>query len=108
MSDVAPLPTEPRILTTTVGSYPVPDWLARLGASAVISVGAGAGDPGCPVFEIAERPARHGTVDIMNLLIDALSGRWLVWVWKIPTATKLRFPMPRAKSCACSWIARSG
>ena len=24
------LPTKPRILTTTVGSYPVPDWLAAL------------------------------------------------------------------------------
>ena len=24
------LPSKPRILTTTVGSYPVPDWLAAL------------------------------------------------------------------------------
>jgi 5-methyltetrahydropteroyltriglutamate--homocysteine methyltransferase len=28
--DKQPLPTEPTILTTTVGSYPVPDWLASL------------------------------------------------------------------------------
>ena len=26
----SPIPTEPRILTTTVGSYPVPDWLSAL------------------------------------------------------------------------------
>ena len=27
---MASLPSKPRILTTTVGSYPVPDWLAAL------------------------------------------------------------------------------
>ena len=26
----SPIPSEPRILTTTVGSYPVPDWLSAL------------------------------------------------------------------------------
>ena len=26
----SPIPTEPKILTTTVGSYPVPDWLSAL------------------------------------------------------------------------------
>jgi 5-methyltetrahydropteroyltriglutamate--homocysteine methyltransferase len=28
--NVHPLPSQPRILTTTVGSYPIPDWLAAL------------------------------------------------------------------------------
>ncbi|MEO1843960.1 MAG: cobalamin-independent methionine synthase II family protein [Akkermansiaceae bacterium] len=30
MNTTAPIPSEPRILTTTVGSYPVPDWLSAL------------------------------------------------------------------------------
>ena len=30
MDSVAPLPSDPAILTTTVGSYPVPDWLSAL------------------------------------------------------------------------------
>ena len=30
MNTITPIPTQPRILTTTVGSYPVPDWLSAL------------------------------------------------------------------------------
>ena len=30
MSPAIPIPDAPRILTTTVGSYPVPDWLSAL------------------------------------------------------------------------------
>ena len=30
MNTIHPLPDGPRILTTTVGSYPVPDWLTAL------------------------------------------------------------------------------
>ena len=30
MNTITPLPEKPEILTTTVGSYPVPDWLSAL------------------------------------------------------------------------------
>lgn len=57
--------------------------LARQGVAAVIAVGPGV-EPeavSCPVFQIAERPAGHGPAEQLNLLTDALAGRWVVWLW---------------------------
>ncbi|MEM1297766.1 MAG: hypothetical protein AAGH68_00705 [Pseudomonadota bacterium] len=58
-------------------------WLAARGASAVIDLGAGvdAAEVDCPVVTIEERPAERGLADQMNLLIDALDGRWVTWLW---------------------------
>lgn len=58
-------------------------WLQGKGARAVIDVGAGvdAAEVDCPVITIEERPAERGLADQMNLLIDALDGRWVTWLW---------------------------
>jgi 5-methyltetrahydropteroyltriglutamate--homocysteine methyltransferase len=53
---VHPLPTSPRILTTTVGSYPVPDWLPALPSELAVV------DATRVIFDIQ----RHAGIDLLT------------------------------------------
>ena len=59
------------------------NWMAGLGASVVIALGEGVDVDAvsCPVIRIAEPPKERGVADQLNLLIDALDGRWITWAW---------------------------
>lgn len=57
--------------------------LAGQGAGAIIVLGEPGelGTFGCPVLRITDRPAEPGLHAQLNLLIDALNGRWVLWLW---------------------------
>lgn len=73
--------------------------LARQGVRVVIALGPGVASDkvDCEVFEIAERPTARSAPDQMNLLIDALAGRWIVWLWN---AEFLVFPFCETRRLA--------
>ena len=58
-------------------------WLVEKGAGAIIQLGEGisSADVECPLVTISERPSDKGLAAQLNLLIDALDGRWVVWLW---------------------------
>ena len=57
--------------------------LAAQGASAIVAVGTpnGLTDAGCAVFPIAETPHPKSLPEMMQSLLTALSGQWVVWLW---------------------------
>ena len=57
--------------------------LEAQGASVILAIGqvTGMEDVSIPVIQIAERPTQRGAWGMLNALIDALSDRWLLWLW---------------------------
>lgn len=56
--------------------------LVRQGASAIVAVG-GSGDLGVdvPVIHVGALPDQRGLSDLMNTVLGALRGRWVLWLW---------------------------
>ena len=60
--------------------------LQRQGACAILALGseeetAGLPELSIPVVRIAERPTQRSGWTLLNALIDALSERWVLWLW---------------------------
>lgn len=59
--------------------------LAAQGAAAIIAIGAGTAalpqDLSCPVIILDLDPTESQTHTALNDLFDALSGRWVLWLW---------------------------
>ena len=57
--------------------------LAAQGAGVIIAIGDAPDlrDLGIPVVRIAEVPPQSRAWSLLNLLIDAFSGRWILWQW---------------------------
>ncbi len=56
----------------------------RQGTSAIIALGRAAaalGDQGVPLIRIAEEPGDRNIPDLIPALMDALDGRWVLWLW---------------------------
>lgn len=57
--------------------------MARQGVSALIAIGnpGDLGDPGCPVHTVSQPVSDVDAHRVLNPLIDALAGQWLLWHW---------------------------
>ncbi len=54
------------------------------GSSSIVALGrasAALGDPGVPVIRIAEDPSDRNVPDLIPQIMDALEGRWVLWLW---------------------------